>query len=211
MAKGILRRRHELRPIVRLFVAVLLPRSLQRCLALAQGELHECGARVKWVEEVNLHLTLKFLGEVPVARQEQIVQALGLAVEKVPAFTLAWRGLGAFPTPRKPRVVWAGLERESPELVRLQRRVERRLAQLGFPEETRPYQGHVTLGRLRDPRETGQLPALLAGQAGRELGSSTVSGISLMQSILTPGGPLYREVAAFPLEGRGEEVENCAK
>jgi 2'-5' RNA ligase len=151
---------------------------------------------VAWVGRDNFHLTLKFLGNVDPGRLEGIVAALGSAAAGCGPFELSVAGLGAFPSPTRPRVLWAGLDEGATEAARLAERVDGALAQLGFERETRAFSPHVTLGRVREPRRQPGLAEVLRGGG---FGRQHVDRLSLMQSTLSPRGARYTELAALPL------------
>lgn len=150
---------------------------------------------VAWVARDNFHLTLKFLGGVDAARLDAIVAALtGVAVAWRP-FDLGLGGLGAFPSPTRPRVLWVAIEDGAAEAARLAAQVDEALAGLGFERETRPFSPHVTLGRARQPRRQPRLAEVLrGGGAGRQ----RVERLSLVQSELSPRGARYTELSALP-------------
>jgi 2'-5' RNA ligase len=151
---------------------------------------------VAWVGRDNFHLTLKFLGDVDSARLEAIVAALGEAAAGCSPFDLAVGGLGAFPSPTRPRVLWVGLDAGAGEAARLAERVDQTLAGVGFARETRAFSPHVTLGRVREPRRQ---PGLAEFLRGGEFGRQHVDRLCLMQSTLSPRGARYTELAAVPL------------
>jgi 2'-5' RNA ligase len=147
----------------------------------------------------NLHVTLKFLGSVEAARLERVADVLsGLAAEAAP-FELALRGLGAFPSPARPRVIWAGVASGGAALAGLAARVEEALAALDFTREARPFAAHVTLGRVREPRRDPAFAAALAVGAGRDFGAFSVERLTLMRSDLSPRGARYTPLGAWPL------------
>jgi RNA 2',3'-cyclic 3'-phosphodiesterase len=152
---------------------------------------------VKWVRPENIHLSLKFLGDVDEARESELRQALkraaGARAEPRPV-TLQIAGFGVFPDYHRPHVLWAGVTAD-PGLELLQHGVEQAFAPLGFPTEARTFRPHVTLGRAaRDarPRDFRGLEEVLAGTVFDE--SVTVDEVDLMQSTLQPGGggPVYQ-------------------
>jgi 2'-5' RNA ligase len=185
-------------------VAVLLPDALRARLAAEIGRLRGVASDVAWVAETNLHVTLKFLGRIEDARVDLIVEALGAVAARTPAFDLGVRGLGAFPTPGRPRVVWVGLEPAAP-LAALAGDLDGALAALGFARETRSFAAHVTLGRVRETRRNPALAAALAGPA--DCGRLSVSRLSLMRSELHPRGARYTELASVVLSGAGSPVK----
>ena len=137
---------------VRAFVAILLPDTVRAALGVEIERLRAFGRNVSWVAPDNLHVTLKFLGNVEPARLDDAVSALTVAAAVVAPFELAIVGLGAFPSPTRPRVLWAGLADGAGAAAKLARSVDSALAGHGFPPEDRPFAGHITLGRVREPR-----------------------------------------------------------
>jgi 2'-5' RNA ligase len=185
---------------VRCFVAVDVAASVRAALARTQRALRRAAptADVRWTRPEGLHITLKFLGEVPEARCAEVVAALtGVAAAHRAVRVLA-RGLGGFPGAGRPRVLWAGLAKGDVELAALARDVDRALAPLGFAAETRPFQGHVTLGRVRSPRGLVALATALAQRTHEELGAWTVSELVLYRSRLSPAGARYEALARLP-------------
>ena len=157
---------------------------------------------VSWVGTDNLHITLKFLGDVEDQRAEEIGASLGAAVADIDAFDIALRGLGAFPTPVHPRVIWAGVGTGERSLAAIAAAVERSLAPLGFPADARGFSAHVTLGRVREPRRDPALTDALARAVEAELGSACVDHVVLMRSQLSPRGARYSDLAVLPLARR---------
>jgi 2'-5' RNA ligase len=181
---------------------VALPPPLQERLAETAAPLRSIAAGVSWVSAANYHLTVKFLGDVDGERVGEIAAALGAAVAGRESFDLALRGLGAFPNPVRPRVIWAGVSAGAADLAALAGAVEERLSAIGFPPGTRDFSAHVTLGRVREPRRNTALVEALARVGDVELGSMRVDRVVLMQSRLSPNGARYTELAALPLVGR---------
>lgn len=128
-----------------------------------------------------------------------LTSALTRAVTGLAAFDAEVRGLGAFPAPTHPRVVWAGIADGAPALVDVAGRVEVALAALGFPPDERPFSPHVTLGRVRQPGRAPALAGALAAGAGRAFGRTRVGRVSLMRSDLSPRGARYTELAGIAL------------
>ena len=150
---------------------------------------------VKWVRPDNIHLSLKFLGDVDDAREPELAQALRLAAGRGPkprALTLEVTGFGVFPDYHRPHVLWAGVTPE-PALELLQHAVEEAFAPLGFPTEARTFRPHVTLGRVaRDARahDVRGLEEILSGTEFAE--TVSIAEIDLMQSTLQKDGPVYQ-------------------
>ena len=154
---------------------------------------------VAWVAPGNLHLTLKFLGAVPETRIESIAGALSAASLEANPFQARIRGLGAFPSAGRPRVVWAGVTEGAAEMIDLARRVDTALAALGLSRDERPFSPHVTLGRVRRPVRNLALTDALGSATGREFGQIRVPSASLMRSELGPRGARYTELAVVRL------------
>ena len=181
-----------------------LPEDVRQRLATAIERLRPHAADVAWVAPANLHVTVKFLGQIDEKRVFAVAAAVRDAAAGHRAFTLRVAGLGAFPTPRRPRVIWAGLADAGGSLARLAGSVDAAVAALGVPAETRPFAAHVTLGRVRESRRLPDLAEALArGTAFGELG---VDRVVLMRSELSPKGARYTELAALPL-GPGAAVQ----
>jgi len=188
---------------MRCFVAIDLPGDVRSALDAAQARLRAAAPRadVRWVAPAGLHLTLKFLGEVTDERRDAVRAALeGVARGTVP-IGLACAGLGVFPGPARPRVVWAGVTAGLRELGALAAAVERALEPLGFLPERRPFRGHATLGRVRSPRSVGALMRALEGGPGTVFGSWTASDVVLYRSHLRPTGAIYEPLARLPFTG----------
>jgi RNA 2',3'-cyclic 3'-phosphodiesterase len=176
---------------------VLLPDDLRQQLATAIDRLRPHAADVAWVAPANLHVTLKFLGQVEETRVSALADALRTALVDQPPLEVAVRGLGAFPSPTRPRVLWAGLEDVTRGMTALAERVDGCCAHLGFPAETRDFAAHVTLGRVREARRQPALADVLARPA--DFGRLRVERVSLMRSELSPRGARYSELFAAPL------------
>lgn len=191
---------------LRTFVAIELEEELHRELAKVQSSLKDKipQNRVRWIDPEGIHLTLKFLGQVPKDQVPDIVAALERARQGVSSFHLTIRGLGCFPSLTNPRVIWVGVQAADESLTRLHSQLEKEMASLGYPPEGRPFNAHLTLGRVRENAQGGARRALgevISATAVGELGRIQVRSISLMQSILHPTGAKYIRLASIPLSG----------
>ena len=188
---------------LRLFVACELPSEMKAALTALQNSLRREGAPpVRWVRPEGIHLTLKFLGAVPAGRVADIRAALAPIVEGVRPLGLSLGSLGAFGGRRGARVVWVGVEGDVERVSELQRRVEAALARLGFPPEGRAFSPHLTLARVPDhvgSADRERLWDMTKALATPEAAPVIVRELSLMRSILGPGGAVYERLAAFPL------------
>lgn len=182
---------------MRLFVAVHLPGGIKERLALVQERLRRPQADVSWVNPGNLHITLKFLGEVDSKRLDRIRLALAEAAGSIAPFPLVVSGLGTFGG-RVPRVVWVGVQAGSEALTGLAGRVDDCLGRVGFPKEKRDFAAHFTLGRVRSPRNVKPLLAALREEPPDAFGTMSVDGYTLMQSELNPSGAIHTELDRYP-------------
>jgi len=163
------------------------------------------GRHGRWVRPEGIHLTLKFLGDVPADQIDTIAQAIRDATAGVARFRVSFGGLGCFPNTRFPRVIWIGVEDPEGTLLRLQQAVETNLSALGYPPERRAFHPHLTLARTRrvSKGEQAALGKLVERTQVDRLGDLLVTEISLMRSELRPSGAVYTQLAAAPL--RAEE------
>jgi 2'-5' RNA ligase len=184
---------------IRAFIAVDLPESVIRALQSAQERLKSHRLDIRWVKPGNIHLTLKFLGDIQPADIDPIREALRSAAAAVAPFPIAARGAGVFPGIKKPRVVWAGLSGELPTLFALQECVERALAAIGFAPEARSFKAHLTIGRVKGRVRPADLLAALQELAKWASPVFTVDRVTFFQSDLRPGGAVYTRLGDAPL------------
>lgn len=180
--------------MLRLFIAIVPPLVVRERLAHLREQLRVLGADAKWVETENIHLTMRFLGEVESARASHISRALAEAASRHSAFPVRVQGSGVFPNRRRPRVVWVGLEGDLDALRALQVDIEAGLVPLGFAPEARGFSPHVTLGRLRSETGARALVERLDALRGEVYGQFTVDRVVLMESKLSSRGPTYHHV-----------------
>jgi 2'-5' RNA ligase len=182
-----------------------VPADVRAALATEIERLSAQAHGVGWVAPENLHLTLKFLGGVEPARLERVSAALQTAARDASPFEMALRGLGAFPSPTRPRVIWAGVHGGNDALATLAARVDAALSGLDFPREDRPFSAHVTLGRVREPTRDPALTAALAAGVTRDFGRFPVARMALMRSDLSPRGARYTALATWALGQSGPD------
>src|SRR6267142_5220829 len=169
---------------------------VRKNLAELLVELRALSSQPRWVRAENLHITLKFIGEVQVEKLGDIRVALS-AVHSDRSVTLDFRGVGFFPNEKRPRVFWAGIE-ASANLARLASDVDSTLERLGVPPEKRPFSPHLTLARFEPPGLPEKLRATIQENAKREFGSFAVGEFHLIESKLKPGGAEYTTLETFP-------------
>jgi 2'-5' RNA ligase len=189
---------------IRSFIAIELPQELKLALARLQEKLKSAGnAPVKWVDPGNIHVTLKFLGDVSAEITGKITSALEEAVRGTRPFNIEVSGIGVFPNMRRVQIVWVGLAGELEKLGQLQQRIETGLIPLGFKAESRSFTPHLTLARVRDyagPDERQKLGQLIAGMSFDTKYKIDVNAIHLMRSQLTREGPIYSRISTVALK-----------
>jgi RNA 2',3'-cyclic 3'-phosphodiesterase len=185
---------------LRAFVAVELPTPIRTQAEELIALLADTEADVNWVETHNLHLTLKFLGDVHEREISDVCQAVLRGTARRKTFDLDVCGAGAFPTAARPRTVWLGAGDGESEMIELHDSIEAELAELGYREEHRRFCPHLTLGRVRGvgPAITA-LGEKLAAQADFSAGRMTIAKTTLFASTLTREGPIYQSLGSFPL------------
>jgi RNA 2',3'-cyclic 3'-phosphodiesterase len=187
---------------LRTFIAVEISEPIRQQAAEMFAALSGTSANVKWVEPHNLHLTMKFLGDVHQRDIAAVCRAVAKGASEVAPFELEVRGAGAFPTAARPRTVWLGGGAGSEQMVVLHDRVEAALAELGYRREHRRFQTHLTVGRVRGVGPgIAELGTLLQQHADFLAGSMTVTKLSVFSSNLTPSGPVYDLLGTAPLGG----------
>jgi len=186
----------------RIFVAVPLEPALRDGVRALERRLEEAGVTAaRWIAPGNLHLTLRFLGHISPAQLSRVVRAAHAAAAGVPPFQITLSGVGAFPTMRRPRVIWAGIAEGASALTDLAARLDDALARERFPKEPRPLQPHLTLARIRNPGTITGLEAAAASLGAVEIGRQGVTSLVVMESLLRPSGALYVPVEEVPLSG----------
>ncbi len=183
--------------MIRTFLAIELPRKIIEGLGEEQARWISRAPALKWVRPERIHLTLKFLGEIPGKRVDQVVETVRGCCSRNPAFALALKGSGVFPNPRYPRVLWVGVTGDLDILKRLHADMESSLEEIGFPRETREFRPHLTLARIKGRVPEGFVRDFL--RAGISLGPIEVTEITVFQSRLSPSGPDYIPLAKCPL------------
>ena len=197
----------------RTFIAIELDEELKAHLRHIQDRLREemPPRSVRWVRPEGVHLTLKFLGDTPLAQIEAVQAALGRAAAQVGPFRFEVGGLGCFPHSRRPRVVWVGLHEPTGALAKLHKAIEAQVAPLGFPTEKRAFHPHLTLGRVQrwaSKSEVRQVGEIVAASALGTLDEMAVERVCHIRSDLRPSGAVYTTLYAATLGGEGEAPES---
>jgi 2'-5' RNA ligase len=186
--------------MIRTFVCIDIPESIKERIEKLQHDLRRIEAQISWVKPANIHLTLKFLGDVPQAKIPLINTAVSHASGSCSSFQVSIGATGCFPSPRNPGVLWIGISRVSDDLQKVRDAIEDELARQGFGRETKKFTPHLTIARIRNPRNAGQVAnAFLACGFADE--SFQASEIIVMRSQLSPKGSIYTPQAVIPLKG----------
>ncbi len=190
---------------MRLFVAINLPDGLREDIHEAVSPLREDGLPARWVDPGHYHVTMKFIGEVRPDDRDAMEEVLRRCVSGYRPVDVGLEEIGAFPSLRRPRVIWLGVT-PTPQLRALKHDLEHAYARLGIDRETRAFRPHVTLGRARDDAEAGDFRALEALARDIEVEADFMAThLDLMRSHLRPEGAEYDVEAQVPLRpGEGE-------
>jgi RNA 2',3'-cyclic 3'-phosphodiesterase len=189
----------------RLFVAIELPESVKKSLTDLRTEIKRCGFDAKWTTIKNIHLTLKFLGNTSVSTMGPLNASLAAAVAGLSPITLRAQGLSVFPGPKRPRVLWAGAGGETDKLAVLQQRVEENLSALGFEGEDRKFTPHLTLARFKGKVDPEPVISAMTRYGNFASDYFTVDAIHLIESRLTPQGPVYVTLQSYCLTCQSQQ------
>jgi len=183
---------------LRSFICIEIPESIKERIGRLQDALRAIDAQVSWTKPSNIHLTLKFLGNVEASRIARVSQSLERAANGMNSFEIDVSGAGCFPSARNPRVLWIGFSYVPEPLRQLYSNIEAELARQGFEQEKRKFSPHLTIGRVREPHNSAQLAeALIAGGFESEVFRATK--VILMRSDLKPTGAVYTPQSVIPL------------
>ena len=192
--------------LIRSFIAIELPDGLKKELTELEAALKKRSPSVvKWVDPNSIHITLKFLGDVPEEKIDEILTALTESASGVIPFKLEVKNAGAFPDLNRAQVIWVGVTGELVKLTKLQQQIESNMKLLDFLPEKRAFSPHLTLGRVRDfaiPEERQKIGKLLAGTAFASNCPVEVEHVCLMKSQLTPAGAIYTKLGEVKLEDK---------
>jgi RNA 2',3'-cyclic 3'-phosphodiesterase len=189
---------------IRTFIAVSVSAEVKQHAAELIQRLRASRADVKWVDPQNMHLTLKFLGDVLAAKTPEICQAVAEVAGGFAPLQVSFRGAGAFPNAQQPRTVWLGIHGGAPELTELAATIEEVLVDLGYPKEDRAFHPHLTLGRLRNPSPAlRDLTRFLGENAEFDAEATQVQEVTVFASHLGHSGPTYEPLGRARLGESG--------
>jgi 2'-5' RNA ligase len=191
---------------MRTFIAIELSREIKEYLARLQDKLKLSQADVKWVTPQNIHLTLKFIGEIDEKPLEQLKQILQDIATGQKQFSLSLTSVGAFPSLTSPRVIWVGINKGDEEVKTIAKTLEEKLSEIGITKEDRPFSSHITLGRTKSSKNQNNLVKTLQFSTEKlpeATAEMTVEKITLLKSTLTPKGPIYEILKEVSLKKAG--------
>ena len=177
--------------MIRSFLAIELPKPILAKIEEVQGDLRSTHADVRWVSPEKIHLTLKFFGNIEESRIDLIFKSIEEPIRDVLPFSVTVRGAGAFPSLKNPRVIWMGLADGKEMLISLQKQIENHLEKIGFEPEDRPFQPHLTLGRMKSSQGKEALVRRMERYREEGFGTLQVERVVLFKSDLRPSGPIY--------------------
>lgn len=187
---------------MRCFIAIELPDPVKSCLAQLQDELKKCKADIRWVNPDNVHLTLKFLGNIKEEMLQTIINGMKKVCSSSNPFNLEIIGIGMFPNTKSPRVLWLGVENNS-FIMSLQAGIEKEMEKAGFKQEERKFKAHLTIGRFRSSSGKEDIFKSVSTHEKDSFGIINVNSMSLMKSDLNPDGARHSRIAEIPL-GKNE-------
>jgi len=177
--------------LLRSFLAIELPEAILKRIGEVQRVLKSSRADVRWVSPQNIHLTLKFFGNIEESKINSIAQSIEEPARTTSPVWVTVRGIGAFPGLKSPRVIWVGLHDEKKVLVSFQKKLDGELQKIGFQPEDRPFHPHLTLGRMRSSRGKDELVKEMEKYREEEFGNFQADRVVLFKSDLRPEGAIY--------------------
>ena len=182
---------------IRTFIAISLNQEIQQALSTVQKRLKKLDCPIKWVNPGNIHLTLKFLGDVLVEDIDKIKKELDDISRNIGSIKLELTQLGAFPNIDRPKILWVGLKDDDHKIADLVSVLENNCEKLGFPKESRAFSPHITIGRIRSPKNLKVLSETLAQPLLPTNLAQEATHMTLYKSTLTPQGPIYEILQEF--------------
>jgi len=180
---------------IRAFIAVEIDQPHKQKLSDLITHFKKSDADIKWVTENQMHLTLKFLGNIEQEKTQEISDILKGIADSSNSFDIQFSGIGAFPNLKRPRIVWIGIEKGSELLKLLNSKIEYGLEKIGFEKEKREYKTHLTLGRVKSLKNIKELTSLIDKTTLGFQDKIKIDKLTLFQSTLTPKGAVYAPLA----------------
>ena len=187
----------------RLFFAIILPDDIKYAIGEVVSRLNESvtGNMIRWCRDDQWHFTLKFLGELPHSQSVKALDAAEKAAWIAPPFSLKLNGVGAFPNPQRPTILWLGVSEGAKEMGDLANQLDTELRSMGLSQENRAFKPHLTLARIKSYEQEKEAAKLLQNPTAAEFGSVLISSFALMRSYLLPDGAKYEVTEVFNLKG----------
>ncbi|MBF0099842.1 MAG: RNA 2',3'-cyclic phosphodiesterase [Desulfobacterales bacterium] len=197
---------------LRLFIAMVLPESIIAEIADIQRQLKRYHHDIRWVQPKNIHLTIKFLGDVNVSKVDSIIDAIKCSVGYMSPIQIQAKGIGMFPGLKNPKVLWIGLSGDIIQLKQYHNRLEDLLVPLGFAKEDRPFKAHLTIGRIKNKMPINQAQDILRQFETYTSPLFLFDRIVLFKSDLRPEGPLYKPMDVATIASiEHDDLENERK
>ena len=186
---------------IRTFIAFDLPDDILEIIGETQKKLNKNGLRLKWLPVSNIHLTIKFIGDMPINRVENVTEMMAVSAGNFGPISIFARSMGVFPGLRRPNVLWLGIDGALDRLVTFQQALDTNLASIGLPPEKRPFRGHLTIGRVKGKINTERLKDCLRFYYDFQARRFALEKIKLYQSELKPTGAEYTCLKSVSLSG----------
>jgi 2'-5' RNA ligase len=187
----------------RLFFAILLPDDIKHAIGEVVSRLNQSAPRntIRWCREDQWHFTLKFLGELTPHQSVKATEGAEKTARIAAPFSLKLNGVGAFPNPQRPTVMWLGVSEGSQQMSDLANQLDAELQAMGFPKDNRAFKPHLTLARIKSYEQEKESAKLLQNPTIAEFDSVVISSFALMRSYLLPDGAKYEVTEIFNLKG----------
>ena len=185
---------------IRAFIAVEIDNQTKQKISDLISNLKKSKADIKWITEGQMHLTLKFLGNIDNGRVQEISGALSSISHNVKPFEITLSDIGAFPNLNRPRVIWAGIAKGAEYLKTISEKIETGLEKLGFEKEDREFNPHFTLGRVKTSKDLTELKKLLNETQFNSENEIKINELVLFQSTLSPKGATYSKLSVISLQ-----------
>ena len=183
---------------MRCFIAIELSEAVKSVLSVIEEELKKTGADVRWVKPENIHLTIKFLGNIEEKIKEKIIESLKIVCSKYEHFSVELKGIGMFPNLKSPRVLWVGIGNN--EILKgIQEEIDEGMGKAGLERENRKFTAHLTIGRISSLRGKEHLVKAMKTYENKNFEKMNVASISFIRSDLHPEGARYTNIAKIPL------------
>jgi len=184
---------------LRVFIAIKLPKQVITKLGEVQNALKAYGLKAKWTHTANIHLTLKFLGDIDKMDLSTVSEVVDSAAKGFGPIRLIAKGIGIFPGVKKARILWTGIAGQTDMLAKLQEAIDAGLSEIGFLPEKRRFTGHLTIGRFKGSPHPDKLIDIMKKFKDMESAPFMADAVCVIKSDLTPSGPIYTELASVAL------------